>query len=147
QRNSRDESSSLIQENQDVSSAEFHETLENAQKLKRSIYLRRVSKKFGEIKAVDGLSMMIYENQVFCLLGHNGAGKTTTINMLSGIIEYEKGQIYIYDHLLQEDMDETRKNMGICCQQDILYGDLTVTEHLELIGKLRGFTDDDLDRE
>lgn len=43
-----------------------------------------LTKKFGSYKAVDGLTLNIFEDQIFCFLGHNGAGKTTALNMLIG---------------------------------------------------------------
>jgi ABC-2 type transport system ATP-binding protein len=46
-----------------------------------------LTKKFGELTAVDGLSLEIHENEIFGLLGPNGAGKTTTINMLCGLLQ------------------------------------------------------------
>ena len=50
-----------------------------------------MSKRFGEFKAVDEVSMNIKENEVFTFLGHNGAGKTTVINMLTGMIKPSSG--------------------------------------------------------
>ena len=54
---------------------------------KSGIKIDGLTKKFGELTAVDGLSVEIYENEIFGLLGPNGAGKTTTINMLCGLLQ------------------------------------------------------------
>jgi ATP-binding cassette, subfamily A (ABC1), member 3 len=66
------------------------------------------------MKAVDNLSLSVYESQLFCLLGHNGAGKTTTINLLTGMIEKDSGVIKIYNKSIDEDLDGIRKLTGIC---------------------------------
>lgn len=55
--------------------------------MKKTIKIRNLSKLFGKFAAVDGVSLDLYERQIFCLLGHNGAGKTTSINLLTGLIE------------------------------------------------------------
>lgn len=53
---------------------------------KCTVEIRKLTKKFGDFKAVDDLSIKLYEKEILCLLGHNGAGKTTTISMLTGMI-------------------------------------------------------------
>ncbi len=52
----------------------------------------QLTKKFGSFTAVDGLSLSIQENEVFCLLGHNGAGKTTVLNMITGMLKPTSGK-------------------------------------------------------
>ena len=47
-------------------------------------------------KAVNGINIKLYEDQIFCLLGHNGAGKTTTISMLTGLINSSAGEANLY---------------------------------------------------
>ena len=65
-------------------------------------------------KAVDGVSIKMYESQIFALLGHNGAGKSTTISMLTGLIEKSSGEAACYDVNLFDEMDEVREFMGVC---------------------------------
>jgi len=60
-------------------------------KEKISVHIDNMTKEFGSTIAVDNLSLKIYENQIFSLLGHNGAGKTTTLNILTGIFGPTKG--------------------------------------------------------
>lgn len=64
--------------------------------------------------AVDGIDMCLYEKQIFCLLGHNGAGKTTTINLLTGMLPKSKGQILIEGRDIDYELDDIRKNVGLC---------------------------------
>jgi len=132
---------------EDGSSALYHENFENSSQLRRTVFLENISKSFGSEKVIDNLSLMMYEKQVFCLLGHNGAGKTTTINLLTGIFHHDSGEIYYGGTPFEKSIFSQRKRMGLCNQQDILYPNLTVYEHLRLMGKLRGRTDPELHRE
>jgi ATP-binding cassette, subfamily A (ABC1), member 3 len=77
--------------------------------------------------AVSDLSVSMFQNQIFALLGHNGAGKTTTISMLTGIVEPTAGYLGV---LGETEIEEIRKKLGVCPQHDTLYEDLTVEQHL-----------------
>jgi ABC-type multidrug transport system ATPase subunit len=88
--------------------------------------------------AVDGLNLTMYSGQITALLGHNGAGKTTTIAMLTGLIPPDTGTAVIEGYSIAEDMDEIRRNLGVCPQHDILFPDLTVEEHLTLFASFKG---------
>jgi ABC-type multidrug transport system ATPase subunit len=66
-------------------------------------------------------------------LGHNGAGKTTTTFLLCGIYPPTSGTAYIMNHDLRTDLDHIRSALGYCPQQDILFDNFTVKEHLKLI--------------
>ena len=125
-------------EEDDISSASYHQKFENPAELKRTIFLENISKSFGHEKIIDDLSLMIYERQIFCLLGHNGAGKTTTINLLTGLLDYKNGEIHYQDLPFRDNMSSIRKTLGLCGQQDILYPDLTVEEHMQMMGQIRG---------
>ena len=136
-----------INEDEDGSSALYHEKFENLSSSRRTVYLEKISKSFGTDKVIDDLSLMMYEKQVFCLLGHNGAGKTTTINLLTGILQHDSGEIYYGGQPFQKSIFSIRRSLGLCNQQDILYQDLTVYEHMKLMGKIRGRKDPELQRE
>ena len=77
-------------------------------------------------------------------MGHNGAGKSTTINMLTGILNPDEGDIDIFGLNYYTQMAEIRQKVGVCLQTDVLYDRLTVKEHLEFFGKLKGFFNNDL---
>jgi len=88
--------------------------------------------------AVNGLRFQMVEGQVFSLLGHNGAGKTTTIQMLCGMLPKSSGTITIKGRNVETDLQEIRQSLGFCPQHDVLYDELSVEEHLELYGKIKG---------
>ncbi|EGR32681.1 hypothetical protein IMG5_074470, partial [Ichthyophthirius multifiliis] len=95
-------------------------------------------------KAVNGVNLTMYKNQIFCLLGHNGAGKTTTISMLTGMLEFSQGQAEVYGKDITNEIEDIRKFMGVCPQHDILFDNLTVKEHLELYAVFKGMDNKDI---
>ena len=74
----------------------------------------------GTKVAVDNLSLTMYSGQITALLGHNGAGKTTTIAMLTGLLPTDRGTAIIEGLDINKDMDEIRRNLGVCPQHDIV---------------------------
>ena len=84
-----------------------------------SIAIRQLRKHFeplfkksgSVVKAVNGVSLNMYEGEVFCLLGHNGAGKTTTIGMLTGLLDVTEGDAYILGNSVTDSMANARKFM------------------------------------
>ncbi|GAB2295549.1 Phospholipid-transporting ATPase abca1 [Dionaea muscipula] len=100
------------------------------------------SSKRGKCCAVNSLQLTLYENQILALLGHNGAGKSTTISMLVGLIPPSSGDALIFGRSILTDMDAIRKELGVCPQNDILFPELTVKEHLEIFAALKGVKED-----
>ncbi|KAI1356903.1 hypothetical protein F5Y01DRAFT_321229 [Xylaria sp. FL0043] len=80
-------------------------------------------------KAVDNLDLASYRHQILCLLGPNGSGKTTTLDMLSGFLRPTDGSITI---------NALPSQIGICPQKNVLWGNLTVSEHLAIWAALKG---------
>ncbi|UJR09005.1 hypothetical protein I4U23_013254 [Adineta vaga] len=99
--------------------------------------IEHLNKKFGKFQAVTNLSLDFYEGEVCTLLGHNGAGKTTTTFILVGMLEPTSGRVTIQGLDNQSQIEEVRHYLGFCPQYDILYDELSVEEHLELIAKMR----------
>ena len=89
-------------------------------------------------KAVNGLNVKMYSDQIFCLLGHNGAGKTSTISMLTGLIGNTEGQASLFGIDMFNNMDDVRKMMGVCPQHDVLFDLLTPEEHLDIFYEFKG---------
>jgi ATP-binding cassette, subfamily A (ABC1), member 3 len=98
-------------------------------------------------KAVNGIVFGMRSGEVFSLLGHNGAGKTTTINMLCGMYEATAGDATVYGRSIRTDMATIRQSIGFCPQHDVLYPELTVWEHLEFYGRIKGVSEDRLQSE
>jgi ABC-type multidrug transport system ATPase subunit len=71
------------------------------------------------------MTVSIRSNEVFTILGHNGAGKTTAIYMLTGMLTPTSGEAMLYDKAITTDIDEVRRDLGLCQQFDVLYDELT----------------------
>ncbi|CAH8265610.1 unnamed protein product [Arabidopsis lyrata] len=114
----------------------------------RCIQVRNLHKVYasrrGNCCAVNSLRLTLYENQILSLLGHNGAGKSTTISMLVGLLPPTSGDALILGNSIITNMDEIRKELGVCPQHDILFPELTVREHLEMFAVLKGVEEDSL---
>ncbi|ODM90575.1 ATP-binding cassette sub-family A member 3 [Orchesella cincta] len=103
--------------------------------------IQNLRKDFGEHKvAVDGMSMKIYDGEIFALLGHNGAGKTTTISMLTGMYAPTGGTAIVNGYDITTELDMARDHLGFCPQHNMLFDKLTVSEHLRFFGQLKGLS-------
>ena len=106
-----------------------------------SVALLGLPKAFGKFTAVNDLSFAIRQGEVFTFLGHNGAGKTTTIYMLTGMLAPTKGTALVYGQDIRKELKEVQQNIGLCQQFDVLFDQLTVQEHLELVCEIKGVSD------
>jgi ABC-2 type transport system ATP-binding protein len=102
------------------------------------IEVKNLTKKFGEITAVDGLTFSVAKGEVFGLLGPNGAGKTTTIRMLCCLISRTSGEARIAGYQIGTAADSLaiRKLIGLVPDNNGLYEELTAYENLDYYGKL-----------
>jgi ABC-2 type transport system ATP-binding protein len=102
------------------------------------IEVNNLTKKFGEITAVDGLTFQVTEGEVFGLLGPNGAGKTTTIRMLCCLISKTSGDAQIAGYPIGNGADSLaiRKLIGLVPDNVGLYEELSAYENLDYYGKL-----------
>ncbi|XP_036408284.1 ATP-binding cassette sub-family A member 3 [Megalops cyprinoides] len=90
-------------------------------------------------EAVRDLTLNMFEGQITVLLGHNGAGKTTTLSMLTGLFPPSDGRAYINGYDISQDMALIRRSLGLCPQHDVLFDNLTVSEHLLFYAQLKGY--------
>jgi ABC-type multidrug transport system ATPase subunit len=88
--------------------------------------------------AVKNISFNIRKGEVLSFLGANGAGKSTTMGMLCGTLEATLGDAVVNGYSITTSRTLARRNLGICMQQDIIWDDVSVEDHLLLFGGLRG---------
>ena len=102
------------------------------------ITVDNLTKKFGEVTAIEGLTFQVEEGEIFGFLGPNGAGKNTTIRMLCCLISKTSGEARIdnYDVDKAADSLQIRKMIGLVPDNVGLYNDLTAFENLDFYGKL-----------
>lgn len=98
------------------------------------IHVAGLSKKFGDVTAVDQISFDVGRGEIFAFLGPNGAGKTTTIKMLTTLMTATSGTVEINGLNLNAHANEVRKTFGIVFQDPSLDGDMTAAENMELHG-------------
>jgi len=106
--------------------------------------IKNISKSFGEIKALDNISLSISKGEFFGLLGPNGAGKTTLMNNIIGYLEPDEGAIYFKDHKIIFEDTSIRKKIGYVPQEISLYQELTAQQNLKIFGTLFGLSKKDL---
>ena len=109
------------------------------------ISVEGLSKRFGEVTAVDGVTFAARDGEVTGLLGPNGAGKTTTLRMLYGLMRPDGGRIAVDAVDAAADPAGARARMGVLPDAHGLYQRLTAREHLRYFGRLRGLAGADLD--
>ncbi|MCK5617469.1 ABC transporter ATP-binding protein [Candidatus Pacearchaeota archaeon] len=104
------------------------------------IEVRDLKKYFGKgdklVKAVDGISLDIRENEIFGFLGPNGAGKTTSLRMIIGLLKPDAGNITIMGQDPNKIGKELKRMLGIIPQSLTFYDDLTVEENLWFLAKI-----------
>jgi ABC-2 type transport system ATP-binding protein len=102
--------------------------------------IRNLTKSFGAVKAVDDLSLQVNRGEIFGFLGPNGAGKTTTIQMISGLLSPDSGEICFEGQAIHKSLNKIKDGIGVCTQQNILWEKLTCLEQLEFVGTLYHLT-------
>lgn len=95
------------------------------------IKVTNLTKKFGDIVAVDDISFEVKKGETFAFLGPNGAGKSTTIKMLTTLLYPTSGKINLNGHDPSRDKDGVRKSLGIVFQDPSLDEDLTALENMQ----------------
>ena len=102
------------------------------------IEVRRLTKKFRNLTAVDNLDLNVYRGDVFGFLGPNGAGKSTTIRMLLSLIKPTSGEMKIFNKSIVKDRKEIFSKIGAIVEKPDFYLYLSAYKNLEILGKLSG---------
>lgn len=103
----------------------------------------RLTKKFGEIVAVNNVGLRIKYGEIFGLLGPNGAGKTTLTHILCTILRPTSGTAKVVGHDVCKDPDEVRSSIGIVFQEPSLDSNLTGRENLDFHGRMYGMSSEE----
>ena len=97
-----------------------------------------LTKSFGNVLAVDGLTLNIADGEIFCLVGPDGAGKTTTMRLLTAIMEPTSGEAWVAGHHIVKEAEAVKEDIGYMSQRFGLYPDLTVMENIEFYADIYG---------
>lgn len=104
------------------------------------IEIKDLHKSFGDVHAVNGLSITVERGQLFAFLGLNGAGKSTTISIMCGHETKDHGKIYIDGFDLDENLDKVKSEIGVVFQFSVLDKVLTVKDNLQSRASLYGLS-------
>ena len=102
------------------------------------IRLENLTRKFGDLTAVNDVSFSVEKGAIFGFLGPNGSGKSTVIRMLCGLLPPTSGTAYIQGLDVQRETDVIKQQLGYMSQKFSLYEDLTVDENLTFYGRIYG---------
>ncbi|MBQ7729587.1 MAG: ABC transporter ATP-binding protein [Spirochaetales bacterium] len=107
--------------------------------MKNAIEIRKLTKDYKDIRAVDNLDLEIQEGELFALLGVNGAGKTTTIKMLCCITQPTSGDALLNGKSIASEADAVKKIIAVSPQETAVAPNLSVEENLKLMCGVHGF--------
>jgi len=102
-----------------------------------------IKKHFGDVQAVDGVSLNIKPGEVYGLVGADGAGKTTTLRLLVGALKADSGQVEICGYDIEKQTEHARAQFGYLSQRFSMYEDLTVLENIRFFAEVRGLKSDE----
>ncbi len=97
-------------------------------------------KHFGNVKAVDGVSLQIRSGEIYGLVGSDGAGKTTTMRLLVGALSLDQGEVDICGYDVFKQTEQARSQIGYLSQRFSMYEDLTVLENIRFFAEIRGLS-------
>ena len=98
------------------------------------IEIKNLTKNYGQIEAVKGISFTANKNEILGFLGPNGAGKSTTMNMIVGYLPPTSGEILIDGMSMADNPKEVKKKIGYLPELPPLYLDMKVIEYLRFVG-------------
>jgi ABC-2 type transport system ATP-binding protein len=100
--------------------------------------VNKLTRLYGDLKAVDDVSFKIAKGEIVGLLGHNGAGKTTIMKMLSGFIESNHGTIKINNINLKDNPKKAQKDIGYLSENLPIYPEMIVADYLDYVSEIKG---------
>lgn len=103
-----------------------------------AILAEGVRKRFGDVVAVDGVSLAIPRGEIFGLVGPDGAGKTTMMRLLAALFPPDEGILRVAGHDIVRDPESVRPRLGYLSQRFSMYGELTVAENIAFFAEMFG---------
>jgi ABC-2 type transport system ATP-binding protein len=111
-----------------------------------AIQTHALTRRYGDLTAVDRLDLAVPKGVIFGFLGPNGAGKSTTINMLTSLLPPTAGTATVAGFDIKKDPLEVKRRIGTVPEDPSLYERLTASEHVELVGRLHGLDHAEIER-
>ena len=101
------------------------------------IEIQNLTKRYGQIKAVNNLNFTVEKGEILGFLGPNGAGKTTTMNIITGFLPSSEGTVKVCGYDIMENPKEVKKRVGYLPEQPPVYMDMTVKDYLSFVSELK----------
>lgn len=95
------------------------------------IKVKDLVKRYDDLLALDHLNLEVKEGEIFGLLGPNGSGKSTAINCILSLLEFDKGNIEVYDKEMRPEAYDIKRNIGVIMQNVAVFEELTVYENID----------------
>lgn len=111
-----------------------------------AVSVRHLTKKFGDLTAVNDVSFEVREGEIFALLGPNGAGKSTTIKVIMGLLDGDGGEAEVFSISSTEDPISVKKIVGYVPEDVQLYDSLTPRELFNFIASIRELSEDKMSK-
>jgi len=102
------------------------------------IEIQNLTKRYGQITAVNNLNFTVEKGEILGFLGPNGAGKSTTMKIITGYISSTEGSVKVSGYDIMENPQEVKRRIGFLPEQPPLYVDLTVYDYLDFVSDLKG---------
>jgi ABC-type multidrug transport system ATPase subunit len=93
--------------------------------------------KYQSVKALKDVYLEVSEGELLGIMGHNGAGKTTLVNTMCGYVQLTSGNARVFERHLNRDLESIRRRMGVVSQFDVLWDELTATDHMYLVSQIK----------
>lgn len=100
--------------------------------------VRNICKKYGEIEVVSNVNFTVYQGDIIGFIGPNGAGKSTSINMITTLLEPDKGTIFFRNQDILKQSDHFKRTLGVVPQELAIYEDLSAYENVQFFCALYG---------
>lgn len=104
---------------------------------KEMIEIQNLTKRYGQIKAVNNLNFTVEKGEILGFLGPNGAGKSTTMNIITGYIPSSEGTVKVCGYDIMESPKEVKQHIGYLPEQPPVYMDMTVLDYLDFVSDLK----------
>ena len=104
--------------------------------------IKNLTKTFGELKAVDDVSVTIKKGEIFSLIGPNGSGKTTIIKVIAGLLQPTGGEVVVYGSNISEDPIKSKSQIGYIPDEPTVWSSMTGEEFLHFTGALFGVSNE-----
>ena len=110
------------------------------------IVIENLTKRYGNQKAVDNISLRVPTGEILGFLGPNGAGKTTTMKIITNYIAADEGEVFIGGRSLREYPNEIKKHIGYLPENNPLYQDMPVVDYLEFCARIYNISRENVSR-